>query len=406
MLEGGSDLRGWKVLTLLLVGVALLWETRPAYGLAYTGVLLFFLFQSWQRRVAGKLDVKRSPEEHFLFPGDSGVLALHITNPTSLPLAWISVYDGIPGSLRTGKHPPRAVFSLGPRADHEVCFQITARDRGVYRLGPLDVFVGDFFGISTQALKVDEGKTVVVFPKVYELGELALPARLSFGSFKALQPINPDPTRLAGLRRYQEGDQLRSIHWPATARTQTLQVKQFDHTVTATCVLFLDLHKEAYKVSGFYAAIELAIATTASLASHLILRGEACGMVSNAVLAEYLPDDLVASHGQGVIRMLPRQGTSQLTQIMTVLAGVQPQQTRDFLGLLRECTSAVGGATILLWVVPRDTPELIEQAWKLAKKGRQVQIFVVEEVCHQELLQRPLGSALQVFSVSNGGRFV
>lgn len=406
MLQGGSYLTQWKALTLLTFGIALLWETRPAYSIAYICLFLFFILQSRQKRAAASLKVRRSPEEYFLFPGDSRALKLQVANPTRLAFAWITLFDHIPASLRTGQHPQRNVFPLAPRASQEVLFQITARDRGVYRLGPLDVFVGDFFGITTQRFEVDEGKTVVVFPEVYQLTDLTLPARLSFCSFMALQRMNPDPTRLAGLRRYQEGDPLRNIHWPATARTQTLQVKQFDHTVTATCVLFLDLQKASYKVSRFYVTTELAITTAASLASHLIQRGEACGLASNAVLAENLPSDITVSEGQGPIQVLPRQGIGQLTQILTILAGVKAQEERDFLGLLRECTYQLAGATILLWVVARDTPEIVEEAWKFVRKGRQVQIFVVDEVCHQELLQSPPGSSLQVFSVSSGGTIV
>jgi len=352
------------------------------------------------------LQVSRLPEDYYLFPGDSRALGLQVANPTFFPFAWISIFDRIPAALRTGSHPQRSVFSLAPHATHKLHFQITARERGVYRLGALDVSVGDFFGVRTQSFRVDEGKTVVVFPEIFQLTELTLPARLSIGSFKALQRINPDPTRLAGLRQYQEGDQLRTIHWPATARTQTLQVKQFDHTVTATCVLFLDLYKESYEVSTFHATTELAIATVASLAAHLIQRGEACGFVSNAALMEYLPEEVAPSQIHGTVHVSPRQGMTQLTQILTILAAVKTQEEQEFLGLLRESTLNLASATILLWVVAQDTPEIIEEAWKLARRGCQIQIFVVDEVLHRDLLHRPYGSALQVFSVSRGGGIV
>lgn len=393
----------WKILTLLAVGLALLWETRPAYSLAYLSVLLFFVLQGRQKKYAEKIVVERFSKELFLFPGDQRAVNLHVMNPTLWPFAWISVLDRIPRNLITGHYPQRPVFSLPPRASQDVSFQLTAHDRGVYRLGPLDVCVGDFFGIHTQRYEVKEGQTVVVYPSIHELQDLSLPSRLSFGRFKALKRLHPDPTRLAGLRRYQEGDPLRTIHWPATARTQTLQVKQFDHTVTATCVLFLDLYQEDYTVSRFYVDTEMAITVAASLANHLIQRGEACGLVSNAILAQHLPGDLAISDGDGMVQIRARQGAAQLTQILAILAGANTQNEKDFLELLTECGHQLEGAAVLLWVVPRDTAEIVERAWSFVNRGRQVLIFVVEKVMHRELLQRPPGSSLQVFAVEKGG---
>ncbi|HBG01792.1 MAG TPA: hypothetical protein DDW87_09500, partial [Firmicutes bacterium] len=152
----------WKILTLLAVGLALLWETRPAYSLAYLSVLLFFVLQGRQKKYAEKIVVERFSKELFLFPGDQRAVNLHVMNPTLWPFAWISVLDRIPRNLITGHYPQRPVFSLPPRASQDVSFQLTAHDRGVYRLGPLDVCVGDFFGIHTQRYEVKEGQTVVV----------------------------------------------------------------------------------------------------------------------------------------------------------------------------------------------------------------------------------------------------
>jgi len=118
---------------------------------------------------------------------------------------------------------------------------------------------------------------------------------------------------------------------------------------------------------------------------------------------EYLPDELNSHQVQGRVQVPPRQGLAQLTQILTILAGVETQADQDFLGLLRESTYRLGGATILLWIVAKDTPEIVREAWTLVRQGRQIQIFVIGEVLHPELLASPPGSSLQVFSVSRGG---
>lgn len=393
----------WKFLTLLTVGIALLLETRPAYGLAYLGLALFFVLQHWQSKAAEQLVVKRLGQAYSLFPGEQGQLSLQVQNPSRFAFAWVSALDKIPRNLVTGAHGQKYVFSLSPRSTHKVTYQLTARERGVYRLGPIEVFVGDFLGISTQKFQIDDTKTVVVYPDILQLVDLALPSQLSFGNFKALQRISPDPTRLAGVRPYQQGDPLRTIHWPATARVHTLQVKQFDHTVTTTCVVFLDFYKADYEVGSFYLATELAVSTAATLAAHLIRSGESCGLLANAVLTEYLPGETGLSLGGGIIQIPARQGTGQLTNLLTLLAGVKTQEEVDFTTLTSQHVHKLEFGSILLWVVPQDTPEIMTQARNLVHKGHQVQIFVVGKVLHTQLLHQPPGASLQIFAVTREG---
>jgi uncharacterized protein (DUF58 family) len=394
---------GWKALTLIGAALALLWQTRPAYAVAYLMLLFFFAAPNLLERSAKKLIVSRRGGEQYLFPGDEGQVSLVVQNPTVLPFAWISILDSIPRNLVLGTRLPKPVFSLGPKQSREVAFPLLARERGVYRLGPLELFVGDFFGISTWRHHIAAEQTIVVYPQVRSLPELALPSRLSFGNFPALQRIHPDPTRLAGVRPYEQGDPLRTIHWPASARTQALQVKQFDHTVTVNCRIFLDFCQDSYSVSQFFPATERAVTTAASLAAHIIQRGEACGLATNAVLNEYLPESTGISYDTGHIHLRPRQGAQQLSEILSILAGVCPQNQKDFLTLVQESSDALEQGTILLWVVPRDTPEVLKAAADYVRQGRQVSIFAVEKVLHPELLHAAPGSALQVFEVSMDG---
>ncbi|MGB4431754.1 MAG: DUF58 domain-containing protein [Limnochordia bacterium] len=393
----------WKVFALISVCAALLWQGRPAYALAYLLLLFFFAAPLVLEKSGQRLVVERGSKERFLFPGDEALVSLEVRNPTLFPFAWVSVQDSIPSNLVKGARAIRPVFTLGPRQSREVTFPLLARERGVYRLGPLRLFVGDFFGISTCQFQPAEGETVVVYPQILPLPELALPSRLPFGSLKALERINPDPTRLAGVRPYQAGDPLRTIHWPATARTQGLQVKQFEHTVTVNCMILLDLFEGDYEVSRFFVATERAVTTAASLAAHIIKQGEACGLAANAVLSEYWPERTDLSHDTGLIQMRARQGTQQLSALLSVLAGVQPQGHKDFLSLLGESREYVDGVSILLWVVPVDTPELVAAAGRFVQQGQKVLIFAVEKVIHHSLVAVPPNSSLQVFAVSQGG---
>lgn len=394
----------WRLLALVAIGVALLWEGRPAYSFAYLFLVLFFLWQHWQTKAASQIRISRRPQENRFFPQDFGEVQLNVVNNSNFPFPWVSLGDKIPHNLLAGGRLERLVFPLPGRAQNELSFNLSPRQRGVYRLGPLELAVGDLFGINTQRFSVPDFQTVVVYPQVHPLTELALPARLPFGNLQAVRRIYPDPTRLAGVRPYEQGDPLRTLHWPATARTHSLQVKQFEHTVTANCLIFLNLHEKDYEVASFYPTTELAISTAASLASALITAGESCGLFTNGSLTEYLPDQKISLSGQDQTLQIPAgQGLAQLTEILTVLAGLEPQLL-DFVTLLRSQEQVYAPGSILLWIVPQDSPEILAEAEKQVRAGRQVLLFIVgAKVLHPGLLHRPQGASLQMFAVRSQG---
>ena len=70
----------WRFLTWILVIGALLLETRAAYGLAATAVVLFYIFPYLQRRTVQNMVVERPSEVLRLFSGDEAVLRLAVYN--------------------------------------------------------------------------------------------------------------------------------------------------------------------------------------------------------------------------------------------------------------------------------------------------------------------------------------
>jgi len=110
---------------------------------------------------------------------------------------------------------------------------------------------------------------------------------------------------VAGVRDYVPGDSFNRIHWPSTARTDRLIVKEFELDPTAHVWLFVDMEKRV-RVGSYSVATpdlslppllrvlrddsseveldpnteEYSIAITASLAKHFLDRGRAVGLVT------------------------------------------------------------------------------------------------------------------------------
>jgi len=106
---------------------------------------------------------------------------------------------------------------------------ICSRQWGMYAMGPVEVQTSDPAGLfrARRALPIVE--EFAVFPRVYDVAGLA-----PLGAQRTLAPQEATAARIGqsllylGVRDYRPGDDLRHIHWPATARRGTLVVKEHE----------------------------------------------------------------------------------------------------------------------------------------------------------------------------------
>ena len=117
------------------------------------------------------------------------------------------------------------------------------------------------------------------------------------------------------IREYRDGDDLRRIHWPATARTGDLMVRQEDRPAQRRAVVLLD-PVDAHGGSGATGSFEWAVSACASIAAHLCESGYAVHLVC----PETVDSGRVAD-------------TLQIDEILDVLAILllRPKSTDDLL---------------------------------------------------------------------------
>jgi uncharacterized protein (DUF58 family) len=137
-------------------------------------------------------------------------------------------------------------------------YQLMAAGRGIVRLGPLVVENRDPLGMArarTRLLEVDE---VFVAPRSYlldmpQLGQGILGAQLLAMARRL------GPGEFHGLREYVDGDEPRSIHWKASARSEQLLVKEHTTEGLRRCTIVLDTTRSTYRdADGFERAVTAA----------------------------------------------------------------------------------------------------------------------------------------------------
>jgi uncharacterized protein (DUF58 family) len=138
---------------------------------------------------------------------------------------------------------------------------------------------------------------------------------------------------LAGLREYQEGDDIRYIDWNVTARLQSLHVREYQQDRELNAWFLLDLSGSVDFGSGNATKRMVLAEVVAVLARLLSSRGNRCGaMLFNAGIEQILP---------------PRTGRRQVLHLLNLLANPRPRTapkvrgTTDLGAVLRDAAGII-----------------------------------------------------------------
>jgi uncharacterized protein (DUF58 family) len=149
-------------------------------------------------------------------------------------------------------------------------YQITAQRRGRFVLGPPQVRLGDPFGTWEDNRTLPVISEVLVVPTVVALqGSPTSGGSLSAPSGRAAQgSTGGDPD--VGVRQYQRGDDIRTVHWRATARHDDLMVRLTEPVSHGGATVLLDHRSRAHAGTGADSSLEVAVSLAASVTLHLI----------------------------------------------------------------------------------------------------------------------------------------
>lgn len=215
--------------------------------------------------------------------GEPTTVTLRLSNAGRMPTGVLLLEDQVPYVL--GTRPRFVIDHMGPRWRQDVSYPLRAEVRGRYVLGPLSVRVSDPFGFVELVKSFPSRNTVVVTPAVQ-----ALPASRLSGEWSGTGDNRPRAFAAAGtedvtVREYRQGDDLRRVHWPSTARAGELMVRREEQPWQSRATVVLDTRRGAHRGSGPASSLEWGITAAASVAAHLAQRGFTVRLATDVDLA-------------------------------------------------------------------------------------------------------------------------
>jgi len=354
---------------LFLFVIAIVLRIDFFFTIAYLFFLLFLLARLWVGRGLQQVQFER----HYTpraFSGDSVAVEVRVHNSGRLPVPWLQVHESLPVELIS---PPfhSEVFSLGAGERRFFRYDLNARERGIYTLGPLTAQTGDVLGLEPTRSTDFGTQPIVVYPRIVHLPRLRLPTRSPLAALPARLPLFEDPARVSGVRDYQRGDSPRRIHWSATASAGRLLVKQYQPAVARETLLALDLNLDGYDGRRRREASELAIVAAASLANHIIVRERlAVGLAAEGL------DPL--AHTRERFFLPARSERAHLISVLEVLARVRLAPGVPLGDVLRRERPRLAWGTTIVAITGRADEELFDALAALRHGGFAVSMLLVQ----------------------------
>ncbi|HEX3393486.1 MAG TPA: DUF58 domain-containing protein [Acidimicrobiales bacterium] len=215
------------------------------------------------------LDASRTVHPTRVHVGADSRVELAVTNLSPRPSPVVAVRDtftlATPGAGAGASGRRHARFLLAPvgaGGRESASYRLPADHRGIFAVGPLEAEVTDAFGLWSRVTTIAPSTELTVYPTV----ETLAPAGYTRGDDPTSgvprpASVGPNGEDLYGLRPYEMGDDLRRVHWPSTARTGELVVRQLELPWQGRATVLLDLRDAVHTD----ATLETAVSAAASI---------------------------------------------------------------------------------------------------------------------------------------------
>ncbi|PZF79129.1 DUF58 domain-containing protein [Jiangella anatolica] len=332
----GLTRRGW---TFLAIGggaivAAVLAGQRDVLrvGLLLAVVPVISLIVALRSRV--RLAASRSVEPPRVAVGERATVHLRLANSARIPTGVLLVEDSIPFTL--GARPRFVLDHVWSRFRRDVTYAIDPVVRGRYQVGPLTVRVTDPFGMVELKRAFSDVGTLIVTPTVHRLPTVRLVGEWSGSGDSRPRAIAAAGEEDATIRAYRVGDDMRRVHWRATAHHGELMVRREEQPWQSRATILLDTRTSGHTGEGIDSSLEWSVTAAASIGVHLAERGYAVRLVTD--------------HGGAVSTNWhdPASGPGDAkVSLLDALAVVQPQRDAS-VGRWPDLLSGAEAATGLL----------------------------------------------------------
>jgi uncharacterized protein (DUF58 family) len=347
--------RGRYVLALGVIAYLAAWifGSRPLYPVAAGLVLAVVLAVAWVRSSARPPRVHRHGAARDVLEGDDIRIDLVVETVGAVAPPTLVAHE------RPGRFGERRVelFHVGRRR-FAGGYELRAVPRGRYAFDTIRLTVEDPFGLAHGELTQGEPQALVVYPRLVRLDRLFSEGGAHSQDGKRLLLRRPSGFELHSVREYVDGESLRTVHWPSTARRGALMVKELEDAPRDEMAVLLDGDASA----GTAASFDVAVRAAGSILEAHLRRGRRCVLVVNSAAREV----------QAVV------GEGDRRRALEILAGAERDASTPAFALLQADGGIAARSLELVVVTSRVDVPLVDRLVQRALSRRGASLVYVQ----------------------------
>jgi uncharacterized protein (DUF58 family) len=218
-----------------VTAAALAFGSRPV-AVAGIGLLIAAgLMRAWVglARCEASVSVAVVPER--AFEGDRVLLDIRVRRRSRIPVGSASLH------VELGKLGEREIRLHGQGRSLRGSLDLAVLPRGAFRMSGPRLVLGDHLGLTSVVVapRLDRA-AVVVYPRLVSLRGIFSEAGSVGSTGRRLLLRRPAGFDFHSVRDYEQGESLRRVHWPTSARRGRLMVKELQDSPHDDVVVVLD----------------------------------------------------------------------------------------------------------------------------------------------------------------------
>jgi uncharacterized protein (DUF58 family) len=249
--------------------------------------------------------------------------------------------------------------------------------RGRYAFEDVRAELTDPFGLEQAIVQLPAPGALLVYPRLVRLGPLFTESGTRSHDGQRLLLRRHTGFELHSVREYEQGESLRRVHWPSTARRGQLMVKELEDSPRDEIAVLLDADAKAVAGESF----EVQVRAAGSILDAYVRRGRRGVLVLNSERREV----------QHV-----HSPAADWRRALELLAAVEATGNTPVGRLLAEEDGPAARALELVVVTARLEPALVDRLIQRALARRRVSVVFVDAASFNGAARRPEPALLRL----------
>jgi len=273
-----------------------MWAAHIALLLCFLAVMVDALFVFNKNK--GISAQRILPEK--LSNGDENPVKIDIKNNYDFKIS-VKVIDEIPFQFQ--KRDFLIEKQIFPGRNTFFQYILEPKERGEYNFGSLNVYVSSPLGFVSKRFNFQKDANLPSYPsfihlRKYEL--MAIQSEFMLGGIKKIRKLG-HTMEFEQIKEYVPGDDIRTINWKATSKTNRLMVNQFQDEKSQRIFMLIDTGRTMKMPFKGLSLLDYSINATMAL-SHIILKkGDRAGMMTFSKKTE---NKIAAENKSGQLRKI------------------------------------------------------------------------------------------------------